>query len=43
MVTEFIRRQRKMGLNIQEKLRVMGVADLTKGGAYFKYFRGHQN
>ena len=32
-----------MGLNIQEKVRVMGVADLIQRGAYFKYFRGHQN
>lgn len=43
MVTEFIRRQRKMGLNIQERVRVVGVADLIQGGAYFKYLRGHQN
>jgi len=42
MVTEFIR-QRKMGLNIQERVRVVDGADLIQGGAYFKYFRGHQN
>ena len=32
-----------MGLNIQERVRVVGGADLIQRGAYFKYFRGHQN